>query len=208
MISLFPTFLHRARLPSSAAKARLPALVREAHLFRELDVAGERWSRQNYFGGYTSYSSITDLAFRSSEFGRLKEWIDREVAKFARALEMDLGRGRLEMSAFWLNIMGKGSHHSFHLHPLSAISGTFYLQVPRDSGAFKVEDPRIAAFMASPPRKPSARLANRRFHDIAPEAGELILFESWLKHEVVANRSTRERISVSFNYDWVAATGD
>jgi uncharacterized protein (TIGR02466 family) len=33
-------------------------------------------------------------------------------------------------------------------------------------------------------------------------AGELILFESWLRHEVVANPVRSERISISFNYDW------
>jgi uncharacterized protein (TIGR02466 family) len=134
----------------------------------------------------------------------LKVWIDREVGKYARALDLDLGQGRLEMSAFWLNIMGKGGHHSFHLHPLSAISGTFYLQVPPGSGSFKLEDPRLSAFMASPPRLAEARVENRRFFEIVPRSGDLVLFESWLKHEVAANRTSRERISVSFNYDWVA----
>ena len=181
----------------------IPALVREARLFRDLDEAGIKWSRENYFGGYTSYSSITDLAFRSLEFGKLKTWIDHEVNRYIRSLELDLGRGSLEMSAFWLNIMGKGCHHSFHLHPLSTVSGTFYLQVPPGGGSFKLEDPRLSSFMASPPRRAKARPANRRYFEIAPRAGDLVLFESWLKHEVVANRSSREGVSVSFNYDWV-----
>ena len=203
LTSLFPTLVWRSKLSAKAAKTLLPSLVRDAKLFRELDSVGERWSRENYFGGYTSYSSITDLAFRSSGFAELKQWIDREVSKYTRALELDLGQGRLEMSAFWVNIMGQGCHHSFHLHPLSAVSGTVYLQVPPGSGAFKIEDPRLPAFMASPPRKKSARRENQRFFDISPARGELVLFESWLKHEVVANRSRRDRISVSFNYDWV-----
>lgn len=203
VISLFPSLVWRTKLPAASAKKQVSGLVREAKLYRELDAVGARWSRENYFGGYTSYSSITDLAFRSSAFAVLKSWIDREVAKYARALELDLGRGRLEMSAFWLNIMGEGCHHSFHLHPLSTISGTFYLQVPRGSGVFKLEDPRLAAFMASPPRKTGARRENQRYFAIAPAAGDLVLFESWLKHEVVANRAKSERISVSFNYDWV-----
>jgi uncharacterized protein (TIGR02466 family) len=182
----------------------VPSLVREAKLYRDLDEAGVEWSEENYFGGYTSYSSITDLAFRSSGFAALKKWIDGETRKFARSLEMDLGQGSLEMSAFWVNIMGHGCHHAFHLHPLSSISGTFYLQVPRGSGAFKIEDPRLPAFMASPPRKRKAKLENLRFYELEPKVGELVLFESWVKHEVVANRSKQDRISVSFNYDWNA----
>lgn len=204
-ISLFPTVIHRTNLSAVTAKKWLPALIRDAQLFRELDPVGEKWSAQNYFAGYTSYSSITDLAFRSSTFGQLQEWIDREVGKFVCELELDLGTGRLQMSAFWINIMGEGSHHSSHLHPLSTVSGTFYLQVPKGSGSFKIEDPRLPAFMGSPPRKRGARLENQRFYDLKPRAGELVLFESWLKHEVAANLAQSERISVSFNYDWVTA---
>jgi uncharacterized protein (TIGR02466 family) len=32
-------------------------------------------------------------------------------------------------------------------------------------------------------------------------AGSLLLFESWLRHEVVPNQAG-ERISISFNYGW------
>jgi uncharacterized protein (TIGR02466 family) len=75
--------------------------------------------------------------------------------------------------------------------------------VPKDSGSFKIEDPRIACFMGSPPRKPQAREENRRYIDVACKPGEILLFESWLKHEVPANRSDEDRVSISFNYDWI-----
>jgi uncharacterized protein (TIGR02466 family) len=32
--------------------------------------------------------------------------------------------------------------------------------------------------------------------------GHLILFESWLRHEVAPNRRAAERVSISFNYGW------
>ncbi|MBC7387050.1 MAG: hypothetical protein H7301_12935 [Cryobacterium sp.] len=203
--TLFPTQIYRSLLPLAFRKRWIPSLVKETKLFRDLDDEGRAWSREHYYGGYTSYSSITDLAFRSSGFADLKQWIDREVKKYASSLELDLGAGRLEMSALWLNTMGQGCHHSFHLHPLSTISGTFYLQVPKGSGEFKIEDPRLSSFMASPPRKKTAKLANLRFFSFIPRVGEMVLFESWLKHEVTANQSTSERISVSFNYDWIPA---
>ncbi len=202
LISLFPTQIYRTKLRAPLARKWIPALIREVKLFRELDTTGEKWSRENYPNGYTSYSSITDLAFRSSGFAELKRWIDGEVKKYAASLEMDLGSGFLEMSSFWVNVMGEGCNHSFHLHPLSSVSGTFYLQVPKGSGSLKLEDPRLPAFMASPPRKPNAKTANRSFFSLVPGPGELVLFESWLKHEVTPSRSRTDRISVSFNYDW------
>jgi uncharacterized protein (TIGR02466 family) len=179
------------------------SLLRECYAFREIDDAGRRWSKKNYVAGYTSYSSISNLHERSSSFEALKRAIDAEVMAFARSLEMDLQGKKLIISSFWINIMGQNAHHSFHLHPLSAISGTYYVKVPKDSGTFKIEDPRIACFMGSPPRKPSARGENRRYIDLQCKPGEVLLFESWLKHEVPANRSTEDRVSVSFNYDWI-----
>jgi uncharacterized protein (TIGR02466 family) len=201
--SLFPTDIYLAKYPAKKATVDLRSLIKEAYLFRASDPEGMRWSKKNYAAGYTSYSSIADLPFRSSGFEKLKKWIDSHVKRYAHHLEMDLQGGCLEMTTCWINIMGKHSHHSFHIHPLSAISGTFYLQVPKASGMFKVEDPRLGFFMGSPPRKESASQKNQRFFNVKPEAGTLLLFESWLKHEVPANLSDQDRISVSFNYDWI-----
>jgi uncharacterized protein (TIGR02466 family) len=33
-------------------------------------------------------------------------------------------------------------------------------------------------------------------------AGKLVLFESWLRHEVPPNPVAAERVSISFNYGW------
>jgi uncharacterized protein (TIGR02466 family) len=40
--------------------------------------------------------------------------------------------------------------------------------------------------------------------NVPARAGDLVLFESWLRHEVPAARFTGERISISFNYRWTA----
>ena len=124
------------------------------------------------------------------------------VASYAKKLELDLGRKKLAMSSCWVNIMGKGCHHGSHLHPLSTVSGTFYVKVPRGGSSLKFEDPRLPMMMASPPRKTKSRLENRRFVEIAPRPGQVVLFESWLKHEVPVHQADEERVSISFNYDW------
>jgi uncharacterized protein (TIGR02466 family) len=56
--------------------------------------------------------------------------------------------------------------------------------------------------MAAPPRKPSARPANRPWVTVPAAAGQVVLFESWLRHEVPQQRVAAERISISFNYNW------
>jgi len=42
----------------------------------------------------------------------------------------------------------------------------------------------------------------RPFVYVTPKVGEVLLWESWLRHEVPMNMAEQERISVSFNYGW------
>ncbi len=137
----------------------------------------------------------------SPTFGALAHAIDRHVATFARALELDLIGRALAMTDCWVNIMPRGTAHGLHLHPLATISGTFYLKTPRGCAGLKIEDPRLACMMAAPPRRRTASRVNRPWVEIAAAAGTVVLFESWLRHEVPANRAG-ERISISFNYGW------
>ncbi|MEL7117269.1 MAG: TIGR02466 family protein, partial [Pseudomonadota bacterium] len=64
-------------------------------------------------------------------------------------------------------------------------------------------DPRHAMMMAAPPRVKDAREDMQNFVYIAPKPGDVLLWESWLRHEVPMNMSDDDnRISVSFNYAW------
>jgi hypothetical protein len=138
----------------------------------------------------------------SPTYARLEKRIDRHVARFAKALQFDLRDRQLEMTDCWVNIMPQGVVHSLHLHPLSTFSGTYYVQTPRGVPGLKFEDPRLDRYMAAPPRLPDADLINRPWVIMPATAGSLLLFESWLRHEVMPNPVARERISISFNYSW------
>jgi len=164
------------------------------------DNAGRRWSRDHGYGGYTSYASLNDLTTRASIVGELERSIARHVATFARDLQFDLGGRKLKLDSLWINVMNKGAIHAPHIHPHCAISGTYYVTVPPKSGAIRFEDPRLGLMMAAPLRKKAARPENRTFVDIAPKPGQLLLWESWLRHGVEPNQARGQRISVSFNY--------
>jgi uncharacterized protein (TIGR02466 family) len=56
--------------------------------------------------------------------------------------------------------------------------------------------------MAAPPRKSTAKRDTQSWGTFAAVPGQVLLFESWLRHEVVPNRVAAERVSVSFNYNW------
>ncbi len=200
---LFPTAVYRSKLSARLDKNLNQALLRESYQFAKTDDYGQKWSEKNYPGGYTSYASLPALNQLSPYFADLKKNLDQHIFLFAKSLEMDIRPKELQLSSLWINIMPRLVSHSMHLHPLSVVSGTYYVQTPKNSSALKFEDPRLSGFMGSPPRKPKARIENQRFVSLEPKAGELILFESWLKHEVPPNLSAKDRVSVSFNYDWV-----
>jgi uncharacterized protein (TIGR02466 family) len=198
----FPTHIYCEPLKKTALARYNEALAVECRQLRDFDQAGRKWSEKNYPGGYTSYASLNELHRFSSTFTDLERKLTKHVAAFARSLEMDLRGRTIRMTDCWVNIMPPTAAHSLHLHPLSFVSGTYYVATPRGCSGLKFEDPRLSKFMAAPPKLPSARPVNRAHVTYPAEAGNVILFESWLRHEVAANRVHDERISISFNYNW------
>lgn len=127
----------------------------------------------------------------------------RDVEASCRAIAaQDRAGRRLALDSLWINILEPGGYHTAHIHSHAAISGTYYVGVPAGASAIRFEDPRLAMLMAAPPRRCTARLANRTFVDIVPRPGSVLLWESNLRHEVPVNRARRERISICFNFRW------
>jgi uncharacterized protein (TIGR02466 family) len=197
----FPTFIYQETLRRSGA-AFNRELLEESYQIRDYDDAGRKWSKKNYPGGYTSYGSMSQLHKFSSTFGELETQINRHVKRYVKHLEMNLEGKRFEMTDCWVNIMPRHVVHGLHLHPLSFISGTYYVKTPRNCSSIKFEDPRLSKFMAAPPKLPDCVDANRQHIRYPAEAGKVILFESWLRHEVASNPTTEDRVSISFNYNW------
>ncbi len=200
--ALFPTLVYQGQLRFPGWRRFNARLLRECRQLRADDAAGRRWSARCYRGGYTSYNSAHRMHRQSPTFAALARELDRHVATFARRLELDLGARALAMTDCWVNVMGRHAVHGLHLHPLSTISGTYYVAVPAGAPGLKLEDPRLERFMAAPPRRAGARRANQPWVTLAARAGQLVLFESWLRHEVTPHPLTAERVSVSFNYGW------
>ena len=199
-LSLFVTPVRRVAVENASALNR--DIEAAALSFAEDDALGRRWSADHGYAGYTSYGSIPDLPGRAPCFTTLRKALDAEAANFAAHLAFDLGRARLKLDNMWINVMPKGGFHSGHIHPHSVLSGTYYARTPKGAAAIRFEDPRLQMMMAAPPRRDDAPESLRSFVYVAPEEGAALLWESWLRHEVVRNESSRPRISVSFNYRW------
>jgi uncharacterized protein (TIGR02466 family) len=200
---LFVTRLYRATLNDLARpKVDYDELFQSCQAIAEDDEAGQTWCEENDYPGYTSYASLDDLPWRFPVFKALEKALDRHVAAFVEELGFDLGDRKLKCNALWINILPEGGTHSSHIHPHSVISGTTYVAMPEGTSALKLEDPRLAMMMMSPLRKKDAPQELQPFIYLKPSVGEVLMWESWLRHEVPMNMAEDERISVSFNYGY------
>ncbi|SFR06854.1 2OG-Fe(II) oxygenase family protein [Poseidonocella sedimentorum] len=200
--SLFATRLYRAKLSEHGDPIDQSELEASCWAIANDDEAGQTWCEENAYPGYTSYASLSDLPWRFPIFGDLVAALDKHVAAFVEDLEFDLDGQSLVLEDIWINILPEGGTHAAHIHPHSVISGTTYVAMPEGASAIKYEDPRHPMMMAAPPRRKDARRELKSFVYVAPDVGDVLLWESWLRHEVPMNMSEDERISVSFNYKW------
>ncbi|HEY5364426.1 MAG TPA: TIGR02466 family protein [Aestuariivirga sp.] len=196
--SFFPTLIYRA---DAAAKARLNAALEQACLMlAQDDLVGIKWCEKHGYQGYTSFASINDLAAQIPAFKALEKILDRHAAKFSKALHWDIRGGKPVCDSMWVNVLPEGGSHTSHIHTNSVISGTYYVCVPQGAGPIVYEDPRHAMMMAAPPKKQNAPREHKSQVSETPKVGSLLLWESWLRHEVPVNRAEGLRISISFNY--------
>jgi uncharacterized protein (TIGR02466 family) len=194
--SLFVTRLYEAELGNAGLLADLSHSIRT---LAQEDHAGRRWSKDHSYAGYTSYASLADLPRRDPAFADLARLLARHAAKFAEDCAFDLRR-KPKLDSLWVNLLRGGGHHSAHIHPHSTISGSLYVEVPAKSGAIRFEDPRLPIMMAAPQRSKDAAEELQTFVTVEPRPGLLILWESWLRHEVLPGHGRGERLTISYNF--------
>lgn len=192
--ALFVTRLYEAVIDDAGLLTELAHSIR---VLAEDDQAGRRWSREKGYKGYTSYASLNDLPRRDPVFEDLKRLLTKHAAAFAKELAWTV---KPKLDSLWVNLLHGGGHHSAHIHPHSILSGTLYVEVPKGSGAIRFEDPRLPMMMAAPVRDEGASEDLRMFIDVSPAPGLLLLWESWLRHEVRPHLGKDERLSISFNF--------
>ncbi|URD61957.1 TIGR02466 family protein [Sphingomonas sp. KRR8] len=192
--TLFVTPLYETEVGQAALWQELSHSIRS---LAEDDIAGRRWCREHGYKGYTSYASLDDLPRRDPVIADLAKLLTRHAASFAKELAWNV---KPKIDSLWVNLLKPGGHHTAHIHPHSILSGTLYVEVPEGSGAIRFEDPRLAMMMAAPTRSPDAPEPLSSFVTVQPAPGTLLLWESWLRHEVLPGTGKGERLSISFNF--------
>jgi uncharacterized protein (TIGR02466 family) len=144
---------------------------------------------------------------KNADVSALFEFIDGVLRDLIVGLSGGQVRGgelALEYS-MWFHVTRVGGYQGTHNHPNASWSGIYCVdpgdaEQDSDSGIVRFRDPRAGAEMYKDPANESMVFPYQvqpvqRIHT----AGSLIMFPSYLYHEVFAYRGVRPRIVVAFN---------
>ena len=146
----------------------------------------------------TSYYRPELSVLEDAELFELKNVVLAAAADFLKG--MGLEPGRLEIERAWINVFQPGAQEAQHSHEGSILSATYYVEAPENCGHLVFPDP-VAARRVHRGFTNTAGTTYFTQLDVAfpPQAGRMIMFESWVEHLVQCNKSDKPRISLAFN---------
>ncbi len=108
-------------------------------------------------------------------FEPVKPFLDDLKAELGRML-----RRNVEYTGVWTISMKQGGYHVEHIHPKGWRSGVCYIEVPDSASGF-------------------LRLGFNMERIIVPQAGNIVVFPSWLPHGTTEYRGEKHRLTIAFD---------
>lgn len=121
-----------------------------------------------------------------------------EIQKYCNIVDPN----KLVMDNLWFNINSKYSYNRSHIHAKSFFSGVYYVKVPENSGNLNFRNPsNLQRLFVNEINDCLNEINNFTAQNwvIQPKNNMLVLFPSWLEHDVDQNLSDDDRISIAFN---------
>ena len=95
----------------------------------------------------------------------------------------------------WTNVNEVGSKNVLHTHTSDAWAGIYYLQV-EGTGNLVFTNPANLLLQCNP-KSPYTRKTG-----IQPEDGMLVIWPGWVPHEVLENKSNKQRINIAWGINY------
>ena len=173
-------------------------LVNDILYWRDKDKEGV--TRSNNLGWQSSY----DMNLKD-EYQDIVNIINNKLNELS-TIEEYSSRTKLVVDNMWANVSPKYAHNSYHIHPSSMWSGVYYVQSPPNCGVIKFTNCGLGSLLTPHYEKGLKDQQPHQWTTIRyePIEGKIIIFPSWLGHEVEQNLTDVEgqdgyRISISFN---------
>lgn len=170
--------------------------LREVILTKERESTGE--NRSNV-GGWHSVGDFDQWGGAPGQelIRRIGELVNTATSRF---YELYGGKDPIRWRiTTWANVSRRGHYNRGHVHPGCTWSGVYYVDAgdadsdDTDSGLLILQHPIVAATMTFFPG------LTPDYHAFRPVSGLMVVFPSYLGHEVQPYGGDRPRISVAFN---------
>ena len=102
-----------------------------------------------------------------------------------------------KITSMWSNILKPGERHSMHTHSNNVLSGVYYVQTTTQS-IIQFYDPRPQTRILIPEIKEDNKYNSTAWF-YPSVVNRLLMFPSWLEHDVPINNTQEDRISISWN---------
>ena len=185
-LQYFPTLVWRQELPPSRARAvngRLMEAINAILSPRPPQPAGVGWQ------------TAQDLHLRPEFADLAKVMVE---AGEAALRSIDAEHSGVTITGCWANINPPEARHRAHTHPNNYLSGVYYVKAPIGGNHITITDPRVQRTVMQPRFKKDSVL-NASVINLEVADGVMILFPSWLQHDVRRNASQEERVTIAFN---------
>lgn len=148
-------------------------------------------------GGLCSYNAVRDL----QNWSELKHYIDF-LQEHLLIYWKELGyRKEPKIAEMWANKYTPGSFIDTHNHSPVAVTVSFYLQKPTNSGNICFVNPIDTLLKHQPFRELENKNSYHKMfnYEVDVTEGDVVMFPGWLQHETVPNDSELDRIIIGTN---------
>lgn len=99
---------------------------------------------------------------------------------------------------YWTQDYKEGDTHGIHAHGIHGISGVYWVRANESAGKIRLHNPNPMTDYAK--SNDDENIYAWTNTDITPEKGKMILFPSYLKHEVLKSGPGAVRTTIAFNF--------
>ena len=144
-----------------------------------------------------SDTSFSRNAIEDYSLWLFKKELELHVIEFLKDIKTPIDRYcKFKVSTCWITQTNPGEHAHLHTHGSNDLAGVYYIKTDKKDGNFIFMNPLSLL-------KHSYLFEHLEDQiEYTPEEGTIVLFPGWLEHGVQTNKSTSERISISFNINF------
>jgi len=194
---IFATGISTGHYPELATKANSLFVTKNLN---KIDSGNFKTSLKNYRANGKSQAFDNYNKKELQLIEEIKSVVLEEAEKFFKEYGYTYNKetSELVVTGIWLNEMESNPNHEKHQHYGNMLSGCFYIDLPEGAGGICFTGPLSRVDKATPDVE-NYTVFNSHSWTIAPEKGNMLMWESYLLHQVVDTQFVGKRRSIAFD---------